>query len=346
MLNFRAGARVCAALLVSVLSAASGVAAAAVDPLQTTGPDGDLVLVADGDSARLHLPDGGELNVALPAGTVLSSLAAVDGGWVAAGSASTADGGRRLVLLGGDEHGAHRLAVPGRQQGTVRQWPVLLVDGGRLAGLAWLEGDGPRTLAVAAAAVRPGGAWRRPVWVSQPGPGSQIGLAGAVLADGSWLLAWSAFDGHDDEIVWSRRVGSSWQPAERVSADNAVPDVVPALTAAGSGALLAWDRYDGGEYRLMLARFTGDGWHDERTAGDAGTLFPAFSGQRDRPRLTYRSVHGGGWAAEELDTSGRVVRRAEAVSSRSERPVVEATSEELRLSWPEGPEPVRKAEPR
>ena len=134
--------------------------------------------------------------------------------------------------------------------------------------------------------------------------------------------------------MWSRQLGGSWLPAARVSADNAVPDITPSLTAAGPGALLAWSRYDGNDYRLMLARFAGGEWRDERVAGGAGTLFPTFNGDRDRPRLVYQAVAAGGWAADELDAEGRVVRRVDLPSARTDRPVVAAAGSELRLAWP------------
>ena len=174
---------------------------------------------------------------------------------MAAGSAPDASGGRRLFLLRGDDRASRPLARAPGQAGRQRRGPVLLVDGGRLAGLAWLEGDDDRSFSVRAA-LWTGQRWQAPERVSFPGPGSQLALTGAVLADGSWLLAWSAFDGHDDEIVWSRRAGSAWQPVKRLYPDNSVPDITPALAAtADGGALIAWSRFDGHGYALRMARF-------------------------------------------------------------------------------------------
>lgn len=325
-------ARRCAVFLLFVAVASVGAEGSAL--LQARSGAGDIVLVATPGAARLEFPGGGVLDVELPERAELSSLAAADGAWWAAGSYPDAEGGQRLLLLGGDERRARRLPVPGGQSGRARLWPVLLVDGGRLAGVAWLEGDGLQGLAVAAAAARADGSWRRPQWVSRPGPGSQLALTGAVLADGSWLLAWSAFDGRDDEIVWSRRLGETWLPAARVSADNAVPDITPALAAAGPGALLAWSRFDGADYRLMLARFVGGEWRQERVAGAAGTLYPSFAGDRERPCLVFRSALAGAWTAEELDEAGAVLRRGEVASDRELPPVVTATPGGLRLAWP------------
>ena len=249
-------------------------------PLQAFRRGEALAFVALGDSARIELPHGRTLRLPLPEGAVVSSFAALDGGWIAAGSIPDESGGRRLLLLKGDEAGARPLPLPAGQEGLARRRPVLLVDGGRLAGMAWLEGDGPTSLSVRAAAWT-GRGWRAPQRVSHPGPGSQVGLAGAVLDDGSWLLAWSAFDGTADEIVWSRRAGQDWLPVERVSRRNAVPDITPSVIAtAGGGALIAWSRFDGRGYQMRLARFDGNGWWDDRggrgggrVGGKPGTLY-------------------------------------------------------------------------
>ncbi|HEX5760898.1 MAG TPA: hypothetical protein VF121_17045, partial [Thermoanaerobaculia bacterium] len=146
---------------------------------------------------------------------------------------------------------------------------------GELAGLAWLEGADGRSLAVRFARWD-GERWARPRTVAAPGPGSQTALAAARLADASWLLAWSRFDGADDEVVWSRSAGpegESWSAPRRIAQDNAVPDVTPALTAvAGGGAVAAWSRYDGEDYRVVTARFDGRGWSAPRAVGPAGSF--------------------------------------------------------------------------
>jgi hypothetical protein len=306
-------------------------ASAQEDPVQAARED--LVLIPQGSSARLELPGGRSLAVDLPERGVVSSLVATDGGWVAAGSFP--DGGRqRLFLLTGDDKGFRSLPEPPGQQGQERRGPVLLVDGGRLAGLAWLEGDGDRSLAVRAAAWN-GRRWLTAQQVSHPGPGSQLALTGAVLGDGSWLLAWSAFDGTADEIVWSRRVGKEWLPVSRVSTPNAVPDITPAVTAtAGDGALLAWSRYDGHGYQLRMARFERGEWRDERAAAASGSLYPTFLGGPDRPRLLYLEASPRGWSVLDLDGAGRVMAKASVSSSSADRPVVSFASGGVRMRWP------------
>ena len=295
--------------------------------------------------ARIELPSGKSLQVALPERAEISAFAIVDGkggttGWVAAGSAPDASGRTRLFVVRGDDRASRPLPEPPGQEGRQRSGPALLVDGGRLAGIAWLEGDDDRTLSVRAAAWT-GSRWLAPERVSFPGPGSQLALAGAVLADGSWLLAWSAFDGQDDEIVWSLHTGGAWQPVKRVYPNNAVPDVTPALAAtADGGALLAWSRFDGKGYQLRVARFdrAGDGrWADEHAAGPSGSLYPVFVGGGSNgsvPRLLYLDAAAPrAWSLLDLDAKGRVKARA-SVASTLERPVVSFDGSQVRMRWP------------
>ncbi len=225
---------------------------------QTTLQSGNLVLSATGDRARLALPDGKTLPLTLPERTEISSLAELERSWMVA--ASVPEGGRRLLLLlAGDEAGSRALPVPADQRGTQRRGAVLLAREGRLHGMAWLEGDGDRGLSVRAAAWD-GERWGAPEAVSRIGPGSQLALTGAVLAKGSWVLAWSAFDGEDDEIVWSRRSAEGrWSPVRPVSEGNSVPDITPTLAAAGDGALIAWSRYDGNELPRPRGAARGNG---------------------------------------------------------------------------------------
>ncbi len=312
-------------------------ASAQEDPVQAAREG--LVLIPQGSSARLELPGGRSLQVTLPERGVVSSLAAIsasDDGWVAAGSFPDATGRQRLFLLTGNDKGARSLPEPPGQlgEGQQRLGPVLLVDNGRLAGLAWLEGDGIRSLAVRAAAWT-GKRWQAIQEVSHPGPGSQLALTGAVLGDGSWLLAWSAFDGTADEIVWSRRLGKQWLPVSRVSAPNAVPDITPALTAtsgtSGDTALLAWSRYDGRSYQLQMARFERGEWRDEHAAAPSGSFYPAFLGGS---RLLYLEASPRSWSVLDLDGAGRVQAKASVASPSADRPVVSFASGGVRMRWP------------
>lgn len=312
-----------------LLLAASAVAAQD-SPLQAfRGSDALTLLPAEGE-ARIELPGGRVLRVPLPERADLSSFAALDGGWVAVGSVPDAAGGRKLFLLRGNDKASRPLPEPPGQEGRDRRGAVLLVDHGRLAGLAWLEGDDSRSLAVRSAAWT-GQKWGAPERVSFPGPGSQLALAGAVLADGSWLLAWSAFDGEDDEIVWTRRSGDAWQPVERLSPGNHVPDITPAVTATAGGALIAWSRYDGEGYQLRVARFARGGWTGERPAAPSGSLYPGFVGGS---RLLYLDASPRAWSVLDLDGEGRAKARASVPSAAPERPAVSFDGATVRMRWP------------
>jgi hypothetical protein len=318
--------------LLSVYGAAAAFAQG--EPLQASRNGETLALIPLESSARLELPDGRTLSVPLPERATVYSFAALDDGWMAAGTfPDAANGGQRLFLLRGDDKEARSFAEPAGPAGALRRGPVLLVDGGRLAGIAWLEGDGITSLSVRSAAWT-GRRWQATQQVSHPGPGSQLALSGAVLADGSWLLAWSAFDGAADEIVWSRRVGGAWLPVSRVSERNRVPDIVPALTAtAGGGALLAWSRYDGHGYQLRLASFEHGEWSGERAAGPSGSLFPVFLGEPGHPRLLYMDAYPRAWSVLDLDAAGRTRAKAK-ISSPLDRPLLSFAGDEVRMRWP------------
>lgn len=300
------------------------------EPLQAFRGGDSLTLIPVGNGVRIELPGGRAVSVALPEGAEVSAFAAIDGGWVAAGSVPDATGGRKLFLLRGNDTTSRPMAEPPGQEGKQRRGAVLLVDGGRLAGIAWLEGDGDRSLSVRAS-VWNGKRWQTPERVSFPGPGTQIALAGAVLSDGSWLLAWSAFDGQDDEIVWARRQGDAWQPVQRLT-KNSVPDITPALAAtADGGALIAWSQFDGQGYQMRMARFGRDGWTGEHPAAASGSLYPTFLGPT---RLLYLDAAAPrSWSVLDLDAQGKVKARA-SVASTLERPAVAFEGAQVRMRWP------------
>ncbi|HEV7515818.1 MAG TPA: hypothetical protein VGR07_05935, partial [Thermoanaerobaculia bacterium] len=266
-----------------------------------------------GGETRLELASGERVALRLPAGAEPANTAALgDHGWVV-----TARRGREIVVVlgGGGVRGEATAAttLPALPAGSgLRREPLPLVEDGRLSGLAWLEGDGARSLGIRYARWN-GTAWEPPRTVAAPGPGSQLALTAALLSDGSWLLAWSAFDGHDDEIVWSRRAADgTWSAPRRVTADNDVPDVTPALTATAEGALLAWSRFDGTGYQVVTARFRAGRWDEPRAAAPSGSLFPAFQAASNATGtwLLYQIAAPRGWAAVEVDGSGQTGRRA------------------------------------
>ena len=199
--------------------------------------------------------------------------------WAAAGVAVRADGPRFLLHAGRDGE-ATALPPPERARPANRLASVrwLAAAGAEpLRGLAWLEADRPRAQEVWLAPWS-GGAFGPAVRIVADGPGSQTALDAAVLADGSWLLVWCAFDGEDDELVWRRRRADGTWIGGRVSADNGVPDIAPRLLVTRDGAAVAWSRYDGRVYRVRTARFEDGRWSGEDWAGPPDSLYPEWAG--------------------------------------------------------------------
>jgi len=311
----------------------------------TAAPARPPVLLSAAGEARLELPSGQRVTARLPEGATLDVTAPLGGagsggatGWLAAGTQPAAGGsaGRDLLLLTGDGQTVSTLPAPPGKTGSLRQEPLPLVESGQLAGLVWLEGESRRSFGVRFAAWN-GAGWEEPEIIAPPGPGSQLALTAAHLRDGSWLLAWSAFDGHDDEIVWSHGRNGSWSRPQRVAADNNVPDITPALAAAGGGALLAWSRYDAGlgEYRVVVSRFEEGRWTEPVATGPAGSLYPTFeAAPSGTARLLYRLALPKGWELLEMDAAGRVSRRATVAAAASTRPVVGESPEGVVFRWP------------
>lgn len=218
--------------------------------------------------------------------------------------------------------------------GAVVSDPVLDIGTEGLRGMAWLEGERADRLELRAARFE-NGRWLEPVVVSPQGTGSQLALSSATLADGSWLLVWSAFDGEDDEILWSRLADGRFSPPRPVAADNAVPDVTPALGVLADGVLVAWSRYDGNDYRIVLARFDGESWSEPEVVGPRGSLAPSFEKAAGTSFLLFQTAVPRSWSIAELDARGKVLRRARSEAFRLERPLVEKVATEgIELRWP------------
>lgn len=231
--------------------------------------------------------------------------------WVAAGVRA----GSALLLVRGEGAAAERLSVP-EAGGAVVTSPVPLTADGELIGLAWLAGEDARRLSVRFASWQGGspvGSWGERERVAGPAPGTQTALSGAVLADGSALLVWSAFDGEDDEILWSRREGNRWSAPRPLAADNRVPDVTPVVATLGDGAVAAWSRFHRGEYQLMTARWTGSpdaAWTEAVVTGPPGSVRPEIRAEGDGALLLYRDARRQGWSVLRLEAGGRPAARA------------------------------------
>ena len=322
----------------------------------------EVVLRAEGDVVAVVWPGGAKTEVATGDGFVTSFAVAGREGekrfWVA-GSRPASDSGARgelsldeLFLLVGDEGAQRPLRLPGHTSGTARARfePVVLVANGTLVGLAWLEGSDPQRLEVWAAAVRSPAAdseestdpvFERPVRVAAAARGTQTGLDGAVLDDGSWLLAWSAFDGQDDEIRVAVRTRGLWQAAQNLT-DNQVPDIRPRVATTTSGVAVAWSGFVREEnaaapssgYRLHLARrlLAVMVWDTEELPA-LGAHRLSWSGPPSSRRLlSYRSWPRQ-WSLAELDGTAQVTRTALIETDLRETPVVRLVAGDPTLLW-------------
>ncbi len=323
-------------LSLPILAALASGAAAQSEALAARSAQGELLAYTTSDRAvRVVGPGDHAATIALEPGSRLAAFTALDQGWLAVSETAMPAGGRQLRAFLGDLGEVHELALPSNREGALATGPVPLVGGGSFRGLAWLEGDGDRSLRVRAAAWD-GQGLQAVERVSSQGPGSQTALTGVVLADGSWLLVWSRFDGEDTELVWSQRRDGAWSPPAPVSADNRVPDVLPALLATPDGALLAWSRYDGNDYRLLLARFTGQGFEAEAMIGPAGSFEPGFVTSQGRTLLLYAAAVPRRWEVLELAGDGAVRGKAAVARSGENRPLLalDPATREVVLRWP------------
>jgi len=327
--------------LTPLLFAALQATDARAETLRAQNLGGEILLVetAEGPVVERPVDEGAGAEgpavrrVALP-NAAFTDLQARGELWWAAGVEKRGDGALGLVLVAGRGERAENLAVPATPGPRVLD-PVLLAGESGPRTLAWLEGVAHDRLAVKASRLQDG-TWSEPIDVSPPGPGSQLALTAAELEGGDWLLAWAAFDGRDDEILWSRLSGGVWSEPAAAARGNSVPDITPALAAVPGGALLVWSRYDGNDYRLELARFDGEGFSRPRTIGPKSSLMPSFQKKGGTALLVYRTaVPERTWTVDELDPRGKVLRRASSTEPRPERPLVTAVDEKgIELAWP------------
>lgn len=279
-----------------------------------------LLLWSRPGTARIELRERVR-SYALRAGEELTEIVRIDDGWAAAGR-RTVDGRSRLIVLTDDSQGFRRLQAPAPDGGDLQVRPRLLVRNGRLGAVAWLEGNTPRELTVRSRSWT-GVDWGPTTMVSRRGPGSQTGLASATLADGTDLLVWSAFDGVDDEILYSVSRSDAWSAPRRIAAGNRVPDVAPAVIATRGGALAAWSRFDGEQYELVLARYRRKAWQTPRVVVVGGALFARFVRLEGRLHLVYRTAAPRGWGVAEVGENGAVRRRTSFLKTSPERPAIE-----------------------
>jgi hypothetical protein len=319
-------------LLLASLAHAAPPALELVQPVQSTK---GVLLVNSPHQAHIERSSGEPQKISLRAGERLTEIAETRRGWVTAGVHATKRGRRELVVVVEDGAGVERLTPPGRQKKRLRILPTLLIEDDEFSGVAWLEGDDHQSLSVRFAEWN-GVDWGPVKKVSRPGRGSQTGLVGSVLRDGSHLLVWSAYDGGDDEIVWSRRRRSSWSRPKRLTVNNRTPDITPAVVPMGSGALAVWSHFDGDDYRLMAARFDGRRWKRPELIGPAGSLDPRFVEVDTGLFLTFQNAWPAGWSVVEIGKGGDPRRRAIVQQRLDKRPVLaQPGSREVTLLWPQ-----------
>ncbi|HVR29242.1 MAG TPA: hypothetical protein VMS86_06865 [Thermoanaerobaculia bacterium] len=313
----------------------------ALDATLQASLSGRFYALVDRGDRHWTLVEEGRAPILLPGeqGEVYDALIAIDGGWLAAGHRPASSGpGRELVLLRGGDGSLDLLPVPPAGGETLLS-PRPLVEDGELVGLAWLEGSDARTLGVRAATWS-GAGFAPAAWISPPsGAGSQLALSAAVLRDRSWLLVWSAFDGGDDEILWSVRGGPDgpgWSTPARLHADNAVPDITPVVAATWRGAVAAWSRYEAGHYRVRVARFHDGAWRGEERLGGPGSVFPFFVADEAArgPSLVFPTGVEGWWELVELGGSGQVTARTRWAGRPREAPLARrGPAGGARLEW-------------
>jgi len=311
--------RVASLLVVAGTTGAAPRPAELETPAAVVAPGSDLAVVLDAFGPVLV----GPRRVALPlptAARVDSVVAGAPDAWAVGATLVTAAGVEPRWIEGRGEK-ATPVAGPTAIVAPVLRSPRPLLLGERIGAVAWLDGDGLTRLAVRAA-VRQGDGWTAPATVAPPGPGSQLALVSATLDDGSWLLVWSAFDGHDDEVLWSRYDGKAWSRPRSVADGNDVPDITPHLAAVPGGALVAWSRYDGQGYEVVVARLRGDGWSEPVAVAPRGSHFPTVEVRGDQVAVLYQRAVPSGWAVAELDRYDAVRRRAFLASDRDDRPHV------------------------
>jgi hypothetical protein len=307
--------------------ASSNVALLAADGSEILQPADNqraLVLATEQGRATIERPGGHKKHLKLRSQERLTDFAETGSGWAAAGTLA-ARGKQSIIVLEQGAAGLQRLPAPPSQTEPLRLQPRLLVGRSEIGGIAWLEGRDPGSLSIRAASWT-GTDWQPVEIVSPPLKGSQTGLSGTVLGDGSWLLVWAAYDGHDDEIYWSQRKGSTWSAPRRLAPNNPWPDITPKVVATKTGALVAWSRSDGDDYRLAVSRFNGSTWQAPQTVGERGSVDPQFTTLDRKIYLSFNSAETASWSILELHPTGRVLRQASVAGPGDEKPVLTWTS--------------------
>ncbi len=330
--------RYCGALrsgLSALLLLAGSVAFGETTSLQARFRQRDLVFLSNGSEALIQIGDGAYLTLPISLDRTYRDLAGLPGQWILSGELSQAAGSSELFILYGDGEQWSRHTVPGGRRFS-RTRPQLLTDDRELGGLVWLEGVESGSLGVRFSRWT-GNGWTAPEWVSEPATGSQLGLSARVLADGTWLAVWSAFDGQDDEVLYSFLEVGRWSQPQRISINNAVPDITPTLAPTAFGAIVAWSRYDGNDYRIRISSFDGSRWGEESWLGEAGSLFPTYLFDADDlgagSKLLFQTVSTSAWSVVDFSSRGQLNSHSELVTEEQDRPLIHNDGNSTSLEW-------------
>jgi hypothetical protein len=143
------------------------------------------------------------------------------------------------------------------QEGANANEPRLAVAANGDAVAAW-EHFESEELIEAAVRTSAGGAWGKPVALTQPetGEGEPAGQQVAIDAQGDAILVWARMNkGH--EIVEATERGatsSAWQPVAALSGPGESLEEIPRVSVNGQGdAVVVWERLHGGEETVEAA---------------------------------------------------------------------------------------------
>lgn len=106
------------------------------------------------------------------------------------------------------------------------------------------------------------GSWSQPAAIDT-GMTTNTGVSLILDGNGTPLIAWAGFDGQDDEIFWSHWESGGWAAAERVAADNDVPDILPKLALDNHGVLtIHYQSYNGNSYETKSFSHIDGHWQE------------------------------------------------------------------------------------
>jgi hypothetical protein len=303
----------------------------AAQTLETRAGAGPLKLQKTGSAWQLD-SGRGPAPLQVPASTRFSALRAAGSSFAAAGVDQGPKGASLVVVAGSaDGKSVEVLPAPAVAAGEIAFLPTPVVGPGGLEALLWIEGKNHQSGALKVALWNAGG-FASPGVISPAGPGTQTALQALRLNDGTWLAVWSAFDGQDDEILWSRGSVHGWSPAKSLTG-NAVPDVTPTLRLTPGGAVVVWSFYDGNDYRLQSSTLRDWTWTDGEVFGGKGSNNPVFA-ETEAATLTFRQVVPETWQVVELDEQGKVRRQASLPTATRRPPAIVAVDNNaVTIEW-------------